>query len=55
MPTDITNFIQTLPKAEIHIHLEGAIQPHTVLELARRHNNLAMLPAQDVAGLSGVV
>ena len=30
-------FIQAMPKAEIHVHLEGAIQPETVLALARRH------------------
>lgn len=47
----LTEFVQTLPKAEIHIHLEGAIQPQTVLELARRHNKLAALPATDLAGL----
>jgi len=47
----VTNFIQAMPKAEIHIHLEGAIQPKTVLELARRHKMLDQLPAQDEAGL----
>jgi len=41
----VTNFIQAMPKAEIHIHLEGAIQPKTVLELARRHKMLDQLPA----------
>jgi len=44
-------WIAAMPKAEIHVHLEGAIQPRTVLELARRHDRLADLPAQDVAGL----
>ena len=43
--TEISNFIRAMPKAEIHVHLEGAVQPQTVLELARRHNQLAMLPA----------
>ncbi len=47
----ISQFIQSMPKAEIHIHLEGSIQPETVLELARRHGRLASLPAQDVEGL----
>lgn len=46
----LTNFIQQMPKAEIHIHLEGAIQPKTVLELAKRHK-LATLPSKTEAGL----
>ncbi|MFQ5576500.1 MAG: hypothetical protein ACE5G8_05870 [Anaerolineae bacterium] len=45
------DFIQSLPKAEIHIHPEGAIQPQTVLALARRHGKLDTLPAGNVAGL----
>ena len=48
---EITKFIYALPKAEIHIHLEGAIGPETVLKLARRHNMLDTLPAQDDAGI----
>lgn len=47
----ITNFIQNMPKAEIHIHLEGAIQPATVLKLAKRHKRLKNLPSNNVAGL----
>ncbi len=48
---NIDQFIQTMPKAEIHVHLEGAIEPKTVFELARRHNKLDELPATDVPGL----
>lgn len=48
---DLTDFIRTMPKAEIHVHLEGAIQPETVLELARRHGMEAMLPSTDLAEL----
>jgi aminodeoxyfutalosine deaminase len=44
-------FIHAMPKAELHVHLEGTIQPETVLELAERHGALAQLPAQDVEGL----
>lgn len=47
----LTNYIQQMPKAEIHIHLEGAIQPRTVLELARRHKKLTTLPSNTEAGL----
>lgn len=45
------DLIQAMPKAELHIHLEGAIQPQTMLELARRHSRLHELPATDVEGL----
>ncbi len=43
--------IQAMPKAEIHIHLEGAIRPRTLLALAERHGRLDQLPANDLAGL----
>lgn len=45
------DFIRSMPKAELHIHLEGAIQPATVLELAAAHGMLHTLPAPDVEGL----
>jgi adenosine deaminase len=38
-----------MPKIELHVHLEGAIRPTTLLQLARR--NGVSLPAQDVEGL----
>jgi adenosine deaminase len=38
-----------MPKVELHVHLEGAMRPATLLELARR--NRVSLPADDVAGL----
>src|ERR1019366_1955894 len=31
------DFILGLPKAEIHLHLEGAVDPPTLAELSRRH------------------
>lgn len=45
----LTSYLQAMPKVELHIHLEGATQPETLLMLAER--NGVKLPADTVEDL----
>lgn len=45
----LADLIREMPKVELHVHLQGATQPETWLELAKRNN--VPLPADTVAGI----
>lgn len=47
-PQDITAFIAGLPKAELHVHMQGAASVETVLGLSRRYPEVG-LPQEEAA------
>lgn len=52
VPADRGSFIAEMPKAELHVHLEGTVRPATAVELAQRHGLEDTIPTTDPAKLS---
>src|SRR6516165_4668396 len=35
--TSVEDFVRAIPKTELHLHIEGTLEPEMVFELARKH------------------
>ena len=46
-------FITNLPKAELHLHIEGTLSPQTILKLAGRNN--IDFPHKSVEAIKGAL
>jgi adenosine deaminase len=49
MENDLDTFIHDLPKAELHLHVEGTLEPELLFELAERNSVKLPYPSIDAA------
>ena len=43
---NIIEFIKKVPKTELHLHIEGTLEPNQMFELAKRNN--IFIPFQNI-------
>ena len=51
MVKSMREFVEKMPKAELHVHFEGLMQPETVLALAEKHDMWDSLPGRTLEDL----
>ena len=50
MSENLKELIHTLPKAELHVHIEGTLEPQLMWDLAQKHD--VILPYDNVASIA---
>jgi adenosine deaminase len=45
--SSIEDFVRAIPKAELHLHIEGTLEPEMVFELARKHGIALPYPSVE--------
>lgn len=53
MHTYSAEFIRAMPKADLHLHLDGSLRPDSLIDMAKRSN--VSLPSNTVSGLRELV